>query len=463
MVSAALVLGSLGIGASPAAAAPSKWDPRVEKYVRFVEKHRKLKFDHPVRVEFLGDAAFVKAFQRDDPEITKKDRAEAARIAGELRAVGLIEGPVDLIQSGRDLGATDTVGFYDQERKELFVRGTDLTDTDVRITLVHELTHALQDQQFNLTKLDDAVDGEGEDFALTALIEGDATSVEDDYLYSLPQDEQDAYFDEVPDATSAPDESTPPDIPPVLDTFTSGPYIFGSRYIEMLRQAGGEGRVDDSFATPPLTEEEIVDPVAARGAQAGRRVPAPKLAADERRRGKANEFGAWSLYLVLASRLDPELSLRAAEGWGGDRYVGFTKQGADDQECLRISIVGDTSTDTGELADAFSQWAALLPAGAATSERVGNRVDVTACDTGATTAADDATLESAVTLLVDRNDIALEMMRAKAPPRIARCAADQLAADPSFVALLDAAEFTPEQESEFSDAVGNAVTNCNAT
>jgi len=74
------------------------------------------------------------------------------------------------------------------------VRGTDLTDVDVRVTIVHELTHALQDQHFDLTKLDDAVETEGEDFALTALVEGDATSIEDDYLFSLPQAEQDAYF-----------------------------------------------------------------------------------------------------------------------------------------------------------------------------------------------------------------------------------------------------------------------------
>jgi len=45
--------------------------------------------------------------------------------------------------------------------------------------------------------------------------------------------------------------------------------------------------------------------VAARAGQPGTRVPTPKLAADEKRSGKPNEFGAWSLYLVLASRLDP--------------------------------------------------------------------------------------------------------------------------------------------------------------
>ena len=175
-----------------------------QKYVRFVERHRKLEFEHPVPVKFLDDDAFVKAYQRDDPKITKEDRADAERSAGQLRALGLVEGPVDLIESQKDLAATDTVGFYDQERKALFVRGTDLTDVDVRITLVHELTHALQDQRFDLTRLDDAIETSGEDFALTALVEGDATSVEDDYLYSLPQTDQDAYFAEAPDRPASP-------------------------------------------------------------------------------------------------------------------------------------------------------------------------------------------------------------------------------------------------------------------
>ena len=81
------------VPASAATKRPGAWDPRVTKYVRFVERHRKLEFEHPVPVKFLADAAFVKAYQGDDPKITKRDRAEAEQFAGQLRAFGLIEGP----------------------------------------------------------------------------------------------------------------------------------------------------------------------------------------------------------------------------------------------------------------------------------------------------------------------------------------------------------------------------------
>jgi hypothetical protein len=463
---AAVVVAVLGAGtvvARPVAAesSPAKWDPRVTKYVTFVERHRKLEFEHPVPVKFLADKAFVKAYQGDDPKITKKDRAEAEHFAGQLRALGLVEGPVDLIQSGRDLGATDTVGFYDQEKKELFVRGTDLDDVDVRITLVHELTHALQDQHFDLTKLDDKVETSGEDFALTALVEGDATSVEDDYLYSLPKSEQDAYFAEEPDDTVDSGTASTADIPPVLDLFQSAPYVFGPRYIEVLRNAGGVKRVNQAFTTPPTSEEEIIDPLAARERHAAKRVPAPKLAAGERRDGDADDFGALSLYFVLASRLDPQVALKAAEGWGGDRYVAFTKRDAGDKECVRIAFVGDTGADTKQIADALGQWAAALPAGAASSQRAGERAILTACDTAGTTAPEEATLDDAVTLLVDRNDLALQLLYARAPARIARCSADQLAAEPDLVALFGKDEaFTASEQDKFDSSIRQAVAAC---
>jgi hypothetical protein len=354
------------------------------------------------------------------------------------------------------------VGFYDQDKKALFVRGTDLDDVDTRVTLVHELTHALQDQHFDLTKLDRGVETSGEDFALTALVEGDATSIEDDYLFSLSDEEQDAYFAAEPDDTV---DSTPTasDIPPVLDLFVGGPYIYGSRYLEVLRDAGGVKRVNRAFGKPPTSEEQIIDPVAASAAQAAKRVPAPKLARDEKRHGDVDDFGALSMYLVLAARLDPKVALTAAEGWGGDRYVAYSKRGTD-QECVRVAIAGDTAADTQEIADAFDQWIAALPDGAASLKRAVGRVTLMACDVGGVTAPTEATLDAAVDLLVNRNDVALQFLEAKAPAKGARCAADRLAGDPEFVPLLEQdTEFTDDQQQQFETLIGAAATACRST
>ncbi len=458
-----VAVGASGVGAtersSRAAVSAPKWDERVVRYVRFVERHRKLKFDYPVPVKFLADAAFVKAYQPDDAKISEQDRADAERSAGQLRALGLIEGPVDLIQSERDLGATGTVGFYDQENKTLFVRGTDLSDVDVRVTLVHELTHALQDQHFDLTKLTNAVETSGEDFALTALVEGDADSVGYDYLFSLPQADQDAYFADEPDDTV--DSPSATDIPPALDLFMGAPYIFGARYVALLRDIGGAKQVNHAFAVPPTSEEEIIDPVAARTGESRKRVSAPKLADDEKRHGYASDLGALSLYLVLASRLDPTLALSAAQGWGGDQYIGFTKRDSGGTECVRAAFTGDTAADTKEIADVLAQWASTLPAGAASTTRSGRRVTLTACDTVGTTAPSAATLDAAVTRLVDRNDAAREFLSAGAPAGLARCAADSLVSDATLRALLEKdEEFSDAEEQQFTTATTDAIEGC---
>ena len=344
IVVAALVTATLAVAPSAGAAAnpPAKWDPRVTKYVRFVERRRKLTFDHPVPVKFLAGKAFVKAYQGDDPKVSKHDRADAERYAGQLRALGLIEGPVDLIQSQRDLGAADVVGFYDQHEHALFVRGEDLDDTDVRVTLVHELTHALQDQKFDLDALDRQAETSGESFAETALVEGDATSVENEYVASLPRAEQDAYDASFDDQSPEPDAPSTEHVPPVLDLFESAPYIFGPQYLDTLKAEGGLARVDTAFRDPPQSEEEIIDAVAAKRGGRPRVVAVPKLGPGEQRDGAADDFGALSLY--LRPRLAPaagDRPRRAAEGWGGDRYLAYTR-GGHRQECVRGGVRGDS-------------------------------------------------------------------------------------------------------------------------
>ena len=197
---ALLVLGIVVALVSPAVAAPvvaappTRWDSRILELVRFVEKSRGLEFEHPIPVEFLADAAFEKEVVSDDNDLTKADRALGRRYSGDLRALSLVGPDFDFNAASNALDAQGIVGFYDQDTKKMVIRGQDLDDTDVRVTVVHELTHALQDQHFGLTRLQDATKSSGEDLALTTLVEGDAVWVEEDYVATLPQAEQDEYY-----------------------------------------------------------------------------------------------------------------------------------------------------------------------------------------------------------------------------------------------------------------------------
>src|SRR6478752_7628880 len=182
----ALVTAAASVAATterPARAAT--WDPRLAPIAREVEHLRHLRFLHPIPARFLSDRAFRKEVTSDDHVgAAARARRRDAVSEAELRALGLVDGTFDLRTTVDDVQGSDVLAFYDSDRERIVVRGKHL-DAEHRVTLAHELTHGLQDQHYDLTKLQDAADTGGADDALTALIEGDATRIEDAYYGQL--------------------------------------------------------------------------------------------------------------------------------------------------------------------------------------------------------------------------------------------------------------------------------------
>src|SRR5262245_24822696 len=169
---------------------PRQWDARVLPIVQFVEHERGLKFKHAVFVDFLAPDAFKKMIGGDG-KVDPGEKAELDHIVGQGRAMGLLSGQVDLAALGKQEAEEHVVGVYEPSVDRVFVRGADLTP-EVRVTLAHDLTHALQDQYFTLgTKTQANVD----DSAVRALIEGDAMRVESVYESKLSPEDQKAYLD----------------------------------------------------------------------------------------------------------------------------------------------------------------------------------------------------------------------------------------------------------------------------
>src|SRR5262249_5878878 len=190
-------------------------------------------------------------------------------------------------------------------------------------------------------------------------------------------------------------------------------------------------------------------------------VAVPKLGDGEHRDGPADDFGALRLYLVLASRLPPATALRAAEGWGGDRYQAFTR-GHDRQECVRVAFRGDSRTDTNQIGTALDRWAASLPAGAATVRRAGGRPTLTAGGTGGTTAPDQPRPDAAVSTLTNRNELVREFVHDRAPVTGARCVGDRLVVDPEVEPLLSRATLTDEEQALVRDRITEGIRRCRA-
>jgi hypothetical protein len=339
-------------------------DAVVAELSAFVADARGHEFREPVEATLLPDDAFAARIREDAVE----DIAELEDDEDVLRAFGLLDADVDLADVLLQFLGGGVVGFYDPETGELVLRGAELTPY-VRLTLVHELTHALDDQLFELDRpaLDDADDESG--FAFSALTEGNALRVEEQYRETLSEDERDEATAEEARLSAGLDLTGIPRVIPELIGF---PYAFGPDLVGELLEAGGEARVDAAFAAPPVTSEQVLDPEGwLDGEDEPVTVPAPEADGEVFDEGV---LGLWGLVLILEDELGQADAVQVAQGWGGDWYVAW-RDG--DRTCVRATFVMDSERDLVELADGLEDWTAEHDG--ASSDRDGDRVTLDSC------------------------------------------------------------------------------------
>jgi len=429
---------------------PKDWDPRVAELVQFVQDERGLLFDHPVEVDFLTPEEYS-AVTRGNAELSDDDQADIEKVEGEMRAVGLVTGDVDLAESFRTLSDDGTLAFYDFHSEKVTVRGEELTPA-VRVTLVHELTHALQDQHFNLDQLE-TLEGSDAQEGFRALVEGDATRIENRYVDSLAEPQQQVYEQESNDQSSDADLS---DVPPALLAYFGAPYVLGTDLVELIAATGGNSAVNAAFDRPPSSEADLLDPFRYLARSGATDVDVPALAPNEKHFDDG-DMGAIALYFVLTSQFDPHDALRAIDGWDGDAYVGFERDG---RSCIRMAVAGTDPVATARLADLLDGWTRGVPDMAAKAHLEGTDVMFESCDPG--THPIGNTLEfkkDALALPVVRAELGLEFVRRGTPPAPARCIAGKIV-DAYSVDELLAADPAQFQTAEFVQQVSGFAQEC---
>ena len=394
------------------------WDARVLPLISFVEQERGLRFEHPVPVEFLADKDFEREVRGADTS-TADDKKELEDYAGRLRALGLLQGKVDLSAAYSDLVGAAVVGLYQPEKKRVLVRGTDLTPY-VRGTLAHELTHVLQDQHFDLQKLQDDAPG-GDTTAVTALIEGDAVRVEEAYRDQLSTSDQAAYaHEEASTGTQARDRTD--DLPKVLTDGLGFPYVFGPVLLDALLGEGGNTAVDRAFKHPPTSEAQVLDPVSHPVTTDPVDVPEPVLPSGAERVGDPGPFGQVFLLEVLGTRLSYDEASAAVAGWTGDSSIGYRLGG---KVCNAADVRVATDADAAVLSSAVRRWSAPIPGAQVTVS--GTTVAIRTCDPAVGLPAPRT--PSAYDVLVVRTQVLHEVTSSGASYRVGRCVADAVVAD----------------------------------
>ena len=115
---------------------------------------------HGPRCGSSATEAFRKQVTSDRDNLTKRDEREIKTVTETLRAFGLLgRGGVDLFDAVNRAKGANVLAYYSPEDEEIVVRGTGaLRSHDPHQTLAHELTHVLQDQHFDLPKIEEADD-----------------------------------------------------------------------------------------------------------------------------------------------------------------------------------------------------------------------------------------------------------------------------------------------------------------
>jgi hypothetical protein len=336
---------------------------------RFVEQHRGLKFKADVPVTLLDDAAFRERLLGKASE--QKSPSEELTIASkELKALHLIPKSTDLGSATDQLLGAGVSGFYDPKSKSLVVRGVAATPY-VRQVLVHELTHAVQDQWFGIDRpaLDKANDEQAS--AFQAVYEGDAVRIEDEYHNAMTPAEQRQSDQE----SQAQGGGLPSDTPQVLLELISFPYIVGPEFMRTLQQVGGQAKVDDAFVHPPATSAQLIDVNRFLQGDKPRPVATPRSDATAFDTSVLGEFG-FLLLLERAPNISSSRAVQIGDLWGGDSYVAWDRGG---DACLRDNIVAK-SADAQVTLDAYiGQWASSVPDTTFTPARNGAPAQLTAC------------------------------------------------------------------------------------
>jgi hypothetical protein len=219
--------------------------------------------------------SYLKKNMAEDKDVQRLRRTELV-----LKKFGLLPKDFDLQTFLVTLLEEQVAGYYDAKTKTVNLLDWVAPDLQ-RPVLAHELTHALQDQSFNLDKwlkkgnedLDTKRDLKAADItkdenseARQAVTEGQAMVVLMDYMLA-PMHRTVANSPEVVQmmnesmANGSADSKIYQNAPVFMKEALTFPYRYGVEFeAEVLRQQGKEKAFKSTFENPPQTSREIMEP-----------------------------------------------------------------------------------------------------------------------------------------------------------------------------------------------------------
>ncbi|MBI5104456.1 MAG: hypothetical protein HZB46_05620 [Solirubrobacterales bacterium] len=356
----------LGGGDEPAT---SEDDPpaQVRRVAERVEGVRGERFEHVPRVRLITKDQLARRLRREQArQSARATAAEKASIEA-LALMGLVPRGAEDELTDADDAAADILGLYDDQTRELYViEDAPGGPAQRELTIAHELTHALDDQRFDLD--DPRIDaGDDEAAARPALAEGSATDVELRYAARHLRGARPRRPHAIPASQRRAD---------YVGSSELFRYLDGARFVAALRRRGGEQAVNRALrGHEPRSTEQVLHPDKYFAQEEPVRVRADLAGVfgdgwREAVTGTLGEFdtGQLLLYGANAARsVDRARANRAAAGWGGGRY--WMLRGPDQGQAVVLSWAWDSVKDRREFDAALPAYVEghldLRPAGGA--------------------------------------------------------------------------------------------------
>jgi len=343
----------------------------IDELVPLVEELRGLSFKKPVPVEVV-DATAMRDYVLERVRLfDHEDHLETVQRAYQL--LGLIPDDVGLLDLLMGAMEEQAGGFYDPSKGAYYLLN-DVPQTAAPIFTAHELTHALEDQHFDLDRrLREALDDDDRMLAISAVHEGSATILMSVYMMdAMLRGEVDADALATLADSEAGKAAKLAALPEVLLRQMLGPYVLGALFLSGGNPLGISGgypgeAVNHVMSEGPTSSEQILHPEKFWNRKLRDEPLEVRLVGMESVLGKRwtrcghGVLGELTLGALVgaATPLEPGTSgvpdsaawtNQAASGWGGDRWELWEHDG---ESILLLRVDWDTPTDATEFAEAL--------------------------------------------------------------------------------------------------------------
>ena len=262
-----------------------------------------------------------------------EDKNPAERYAGlrSAEAFGLLPKGFDLDSFMVELLTEQIAGLYDPKSHEFYVADW-IPIADQRMVMAHELTHALEDQHFQIEAwVKAARPNDDAELARESVLEGSAMAAMVDYLLQGTGRSLQDLPDIDPSMLIGDMEGTPmlQKAPPFLKDALIFPYLDGLNFSAAVLKPAGWSALSGVFAKPPVSTQQILHPALYRSGKASAPVALPamdKALGSDWAKLEDNTMGEFGWREVLKQFLGEEKAEHLSPAWDGDRYLVYERK-----------------------------------------------------------------------------------------------------------------------------------------